>query len=232
MTVCGSGARYAATMSPVNVAWHGASYPHVHVVCLQGGWLCSQLACDVPFGDNPLMPRRNTASWFAVGRATALARQVPMDPFRMVLRLDCRASRAHQLDFDSRQQKWAETGIRMTSVVILKQAHMLVEYDAATRAPIGLVCRDLGASALAWRFLRTLSRCSAHQSQMCVCALHLTSPPLPRVCRRLTHSPTPARARRFGNAPCRSDCSSPLHQSRADMTISLRPSMYARSFAI
>jgi hypothetical protein len=62
-----------------------------------GGWLCSQLACDVPFGDNPLMPRRNTAAWYAVGRATALARQ----------------------------------------------AHMLVEYDVATRAPIGLVCRDV-----------------------------------------------------------------------------------------
>lgn len=68
----------------------------MYVVCLQGGWLCSQLACDVPFGDNPLMPRRNTASWFAVGRATALARQVPMVPlFRMVLRLDRRALRAY-----------------------------------------------------------------------------------------------------------------------------------------
>lgn len=63
-----------------------------------GGWVCSQLWCDVsPPADNPLTPRRNSAEWFAVGGATAVA----------------------------------------------LQAHMLVEYDVATRSPIGLVCKDI-----------------------------------------------------------------------------------------
>jgi hypothetical protein len=44
---------------------------------LQGGWLCSQLQCDVaPPGDNQLTPARNSADWYAVGRATAVAQQV------------------------------------------------------------------------------------------------------------------------------------------------------------
>lgn len=36
---------------------------------LQGGWLCSQLQCDVaPPEDNPLTPARNSANWCAPTR--------------------------------------------------------------------------------------------------------------------------------------------------------------------
>lgn len=45
---------------------------------LQGGWLCSQLECDVTSGGNTMTPRRNSAAWFAVGSNSAVALQAHM----------------------------------------------------------------------------------------------------------------------------------------------------------
>ena len=58
------------------------------------------------------------------------------------------------------------------------QAHMLVEYDCATRSPIGLVCRDLGACIAApaetcvdtsWVLHTARRLCHASVRKMCPC---------------------------------------------------------------
>lgn len=103
----------------------------------QGGWLCSQLHCDLPAAPSTPAPH-STAGASTSGGGAAAALRSAADAARVLLGSGAGAAGARGAAGGA---AWFAGG---GNCLLARHGALLVEYDAAMRAPIGVVFMGIG----------------------------------------------------------------------------------------